>query len=135
MEKTFVVIPEKCTGCRSCELACAYSHPMASGQPGNPRIHAYNTKPPLERGIQVVCLQCDTAACMEACPAFALQRNLMTGAIEVHLDRCINCHACFNACSFGNIVLDPNSRVAKCDLCKGDPKCVQFCPTGALLYQ
>jgi anaerobic carbon-monoxide dehydrogenase iron sulfur subunit len=131
--KTFVVIPEKCTGCKSCELACAYAH-MADGQPGTPRINTYTIKPPMIEGIQITCLQCDTAACVEACPAFALQRNLETGAIEINLDRCINCHACYAACSFGNIVLDPNNRVAKCDLCGGAPKCVPFCPTGALQY-
>lgn len=133
--RIYYIYPEKCTGCRTCELSCAYSHTI-NGQPGVPRIHAYNTKPPLEKGIPVVCLQCDKAACVEACPTHALQRNMETGAIEVNYSLCINCHACFAACPFGNILVEPiTNRVAKCDLCKGSPKCVSFCPTGALLYK
>lgn len=134
-EKTFVVMPEKCTGCRTCELSCAYSHAIAQ-QPGVPRIRAYNTKPPLEKGVPVVCFQCDVAACQAVCPTKALQRNLETGAIFIDYGRCINCHACYAACPFGNIHIEHiNDRVAKCDLCSGAPKCAMFCPTGALTYR
>ncbi len=31
--------------------------------------------------------------------------------------------------------MDTNERkIVKCDLCGGDPKCVDFCPTEALRY-
>ena len=39
------------------------------------------------------------------------------------------------ACPFGNMLWDETYRcVQKCDLCGGEPRCVPFCPTGALLY-
>ncbi|MGM0596680.1 MAG: 4Fe-4S dicluster domain-containing protein [Myxococcota bacterium] len=135
MSKTFIINPEKCTGCRTCELTCAYTHTV-NNQPGISRIRAFNTKPPMERGVPIVCLQCDSAACVEVCPVGALQRNQETGAIDVDYERCINCHACYSACPFGNILIEPvNNRIAKCDKCGGDPQCVKFCPTNALEYK
>ena len=41
--------------------------------------------------------------------------------------------ACIVACPFGNMLWDDAySCVQKCDLCGGEPRCVPFCPTGAL---
>jgi len=39
------------------------------------------------------------------------------------------------ACPFGNAVYDAAGRaIIKCDMCKGDPECVRFCPNEALTY-
>ena len=38
-------------------------------------------------------------------------------------------------CPFGGPSFDPiEKRVVKCDLCDGNPVCVEVCPTGALQY-
>ena len=40
------------------------------------------------------------------------------------------------ACPFGNIHFDDERGAAiKCELCGGNPRCVEYCPTGALSYQ
>jgi Fe-S-cluster-containing hydrogenase component 2 len=42
---------------------------------------------------------------------------------------------CTVACPFGNAVCDAASgSIIKCDMCKGDPECVKFCPSEALTY-
>jgi Fe-S-cluster-containing hydrogenase component 2 len=83
----------------------------------------------------VVCLQCDTAACVAVCPAKALVRDEQTGAIVALHDRCVRCKACVYVCPFGNIAFDQAAdEVVKCDLCGGEPRCVQFCPTATLEY-
>lgn len=138
--KRLLVRPYHCTGCRSCEIACAFSHPAKGGAPGRSAIRAFSIEPPKqadrgEFGIPVVCLQCDRAACVTVCPTAALERDVVTGAVAYIAERCIKCRACAAACPFGNIVFDePSGKVVKCDLCKGEPRCAQFCPTQTLQY-
>jgi Fe-S-cluster-containing hydrogenase component 2 len=83
----------------------------------------------------VVCLQCDSAACVEVCPTRALERDEVRGAIVVRDGRCVRCRTCVYACPFGNVAFDTASdKVVKCDLCNGEPRCAQFCPTRTLQY-
>lgn len=43
---------------------------------------------------------------------------------------------CTLACPFGCAVYDAaTSAILKCDLCQGNPECVQFCPNKALEYE
>jgi len=134
MESRFIVTPNLCTGCRTCELACSFTHAI-EGKPGLSRIY------PLETGfkdlwVPVVCLQCEEAACIKSCLVDALARNPLTGAIDLDPDRCVRCMACVAACPFGCSLPDQTNRiVVKCDLCGGDPVCAHFCPTHALKYQ
>ena len=42
---------------------------------------------------------------------------------------------CVAACPFGNMLWDDVYHcVQKCDLCGGEPRCVPFCPTGAIAW-
>ncbi len=132
MDMMFRVVPELCVACGKCELACAFAHGR-DGAPGVSRIRVY--KRGLEAGTPIVCLQCGNAACAAACPVGAIKWNVDTGALEVDDEKCVNCHMCVAACPFGNVVAEPAlPKVAKCDLCGGSPRCVAFCPTGAIQY-
>lgn len=134
MNSRLVVNPNLCIGCRTCELACSFTHSV-DGKPGRTRIFM------LESGfkdlwVPVTCLQCDEAACVKSCLVDALRRNEETGAIELNQDACVKCMACVAACPFGCSLLDAaHDRVVKCDLCGGDPACARFCPTRALVYE
>jgi Fe-S-cluster-containing hydrogenase component 2 len=131
--KRLLVTPIRCTGCRTCELACAFSHP-ADGEPGRSAIRAFPAGGN-DKGTPVVCLQCDSAACVAVCPVSALSRQERTGAVVFVAERCIGCKTCVYACPFGNIGFDDDRRrVIKCDLCGGSPRCAQFCPTRTLEY-
>ncbi len=132
MEMIYKVSVERCIACGKCELACAFAHGV-EGKPAVSRIHILRRGP--EVGTPVVCFQCDDAACVAVCPTQALARNPVTGAVDMLRDRCITCRMCVAGCPFGNMLWDePYHCVQKCDLCGGDPQCVKFCPTGALLY-
>ena len=134
MKNRLVVVPDKCIGCRTCELACAFAHSI-DGKPGRSRIY------PLAAGFKemwtpVVCLHCEEPACKNACLVDAISLNEETGALEIDQEKCVKCMACVAACPFGCSLHDPiHNMVVKCDLCGGDPVCAHFCPTKALDFQ
>ena len=130
--KRYLVVPSRCTACRTCELACSFRHGVG-GLPGPSRIRAYLFGD--GKNVPLTCMQCDTAACVQVCPVDALVRSATTGAIEVHETRCVSCKACVAACPFGAMAMGPKqTHPHKCDLCGGEPACVAFCPTKALEY-
>ena len=131
MIKALVVNLDKCTGCRVCELACAYKHFKAMN-PARSRIRVVRAAhEPID--APVYCIQC--GLCIDACPFNAISRDLKTGAIKVDVDKCTGCGMCVHVCPYGAASIDPESGKALiCDLCGGDPECVKVCPENVLLY-
>jgi len=133
VEARLVVTPTLCIGCRTCELACSFTHAV-DGKLGLSRIY------PLDGGfkelwVPVTCLQCEDPACAKSCLVNAITRNPETGAMVLDDDRCVRCLACVAACPFGCSLHDgQNGIIVKCDLCGGDPVCAHFCPTKALEF-
>ncbi|MFC1865804.1 4Fe-4S dicluster domain-containing protein [Chloroflexota bacterium] len=147
-----IAIPNRCVGCRRCELACTefnegfsqptlarinirrnwgfgpkgaqigYSH--AEGRFGNHRI------------IQETCKQCaHPTPCALACPYDAIETVAPANARVVNPDKCEGCRTCQAACPWGMTTFDEVAEKAhKCHLCNNDPECVKNCPTGALRY-
>ncbi len=82
------------------------------------------------------CQHCDEAPCIYACLTGALNRDPVSGVIDVDQEKCIGCWTCILACPFGAIKQDTEQEKAiKCDLCRGAdvPACVANCPNEALL--
>ena len=131
--KQLIVRPEKCIGCRTCELVCSFGHyQQFSPRLANITVLEYEAA---TLAVPVVCQQCEQASCMKVCPVRAISRN-EDGVVTVNYDRCIGCRLCTNACALGNMSYSPRLRkVFKCDQCGGDPKCVRYCPGGALAYE
>ncbi|KUH32602.1 oxidoreductase [Thermococcus celericrescens] len=125
-EKMWILItPDKCSGCRLCEVACSLEHegiiwPEAS------RIRIYELLP----GVNVphTCVQCPDYPCVESCNFDALSVDEKTGAVLVDEEKCTKCGACVLACP-GNVPRIPTGKgsVVICDLCGGNPKCVEVC--------
>jgi len=134
MNYRFVVNPSLCTGCRTCELACSFSHQI-DGKPGKSRIY------PLDGGakdlwVPVACLQCEDPACVKSCLVDAITFNPETGAYDLDENKCVRCMACVAACPFGCSLHNAhNDLVVKCDRCGGGPVCAHFCPTTSLSSQ
>jgi len=123
--------PEKCTGCKQCELACSWIQ-TGTFQPSKSviRVHVFDEQASF---APYACFQCDEAWCMKACPVHAIDVDESTGAKIVIDEVCVGCKLCVIACPFGTIFFDRSSDTAtKCDLCAGDPACARACPTGAI---
>jgi Fe-S-cluster-containing hydrogenase component 2 len=129
--KFIIVDVKKCTGCRCCELICAATKENEF-IPAKSRIKVVNFS---RDGVSVpnVCLQCrDNPACQQACPVDAISVTKY-GALIINPDLCIECGKCVEACPYGMIEMEEGGPI-KCDLCGGNPKCVEYCSAKALKY-
>ena len=122
--------PDKCVGCTVCEYACAFEKEKVFN-PLKSRIRTVRLHPLIN--LAVTCRLCEDAPCVAACPRDALEQSEKTGVIMVDEEKCNGCGWCIEACDYGAITLHPEKRVVVvCDLCDGEPKCIEWCPEEAL---
>ncbi|MDN4571469.1 4Fe-4S dicluster domain-containing protein [Enterobacter hormaechei] len=134
MNQFILADPEKCIGCRTCEVACMMSH-QSSATPV-----AFTSRIRVVKGgtftTAVGCHQYEDAPCANVCPTGAIHHA--AGAWLVKQSRCIGCKSCMVACPFGAMqvrVVEDRVQALKCDLCahrESGPACVEACPTHAL---
>ncbi|MFW6136320.1 MAG: 4Fe-4S dicluster domain-containing protein [Chloroflexota bacterium] len=152
--KTVFVNPERCIGCKQCQIACAVEHSqsknlyqaLAEDRKPRPRVLVapgiY-----LDTSFPNKCRHCDPAPCMTVCPTGAISRDEDMDIVVVDGDRCITCAMCAMVCPFDVITFYPSYRARvdkavaiKCDHCierqrQGDtPACVEACKVSALLF-
>jgi Fe-S-cluster-containing hydrogenase component 2 len=129
--KRISVIPERCSACRICELACALFH-FRSNNPKKSAIRVFSLYPNPILRTPIVCRQCDDPECMEACPVGAI--DFADETVRIDTELCTGCMACVEACPYGAIFTHPEvDHPIKCDLCSGSPRCVRACPKNALV--
>ena len=140
--KEIFVLPEKCLGCHTCELACAVEHSRAKSlygamaeKPG-PKSRVYVEWVRLDLNMPVLCRHCEDAPCMHACIAGAISRQ---GEVVItNPDKCIGCWTCVMVCPYGVIGRHLEEHKAyRCDRCpdRDVPACVSACPANALVYR
>lgn len=149
-----LVRPDRCLGCRSCELACMNHHMdpgdgrrsaqnavlrirAERGRPSEGDIGHAHHGPHLLSSSVVLCLHCDEPECVGACTAGALTKG-PDGAVRLEPELCVGCLVCLEACPHGAIYHDPATNlVVKCDLCQGReaPACVEACVVDALYLE
>ncbi len=131
MTKSLRIIPDKCTGCMQCELACSWVQ-TGTFQPSRSvvRVNVFDEEASY---APFTCLQCAEAWCMQACPVNAIAIDPVFGAKIVLTPTCVGCHLCTIACPFGTVFTLPGTdQASKCNLCGGQPACATACPTGAI---
>lgn len=150
--KTVFVNPERCVGCKQCEIACAVEHSktrtlyqaVSESPRPRPRIHVapgiY-----LSSSFPNKCRHCDPAPCMAVCPTSAISRS--GDIVLIDGNRCITCAMCAMVCPFdviryyeSAVVLGVRTVALKCDHCierqqaGRQPACVEACKVGALQF-
>ncbi len=140
-----IVNPDRCTACKTCELACATAHTQSGSLIG--AVMGNEILFPRNRVVEIAevklptqCRQCEDAPCVKVCPTGATYHA--EDFTAVNLDLCIACKLCMMVCPFGAIQISTqhvgirDKRVAvKCDICvdrPGGPACVESCPTKAI---
>lgn len=131
-----------CTGCKTCEIACAVSHSnskniedaiLESPKPKQ-RVHVIVKK---EKIKILRCVHCKKPKCIEACENEAIYKE-ENGRVVIDKEKCIGCWNCIEACPFDAITKWEELNIAiKCDLCGGADTlaCVEACPTEALTME
>lgn len=152
---TVFVNPERCIGCRQCEIACAVEH-SRSKDPGSaymetpvPRTRVHVEPGPVpSTAFPNRCRHCDPAPCLQVCPTGAITRDAELGLVLIDEGRCIGCAVCAVVCPFDVLTFhptedgpSPDTAVAlKCDGCverlrrNEVPACVEVCKVEALVF-
>lgn len=130
-QRILIADMDKCSGCRSCVVACSLAK-EASFSEAKSRIQV-EKKEEVCLGIPFLCEHCTDAPCMASCPVQAIHRETETGITRVQFEKCTGCGACVDVCPFNGVRLDAERNVALiCDLCDGNPVCVETCVSGGI---
>jgi benzoyl-CoA reductase subunit BamC len=130
-EKIIKVNTDKCTGCRSCEVACSAFHATPQYSITNPsrsRIHVFRNELEDEY-VPVYAGEYTPAQCN------GRQVHTLSGK-EYTL-----CTFCGASCPSRDLFKEPDSGLPlKCDLCESnpplaEPMCVQVCEPGCLTFE
>jgi Fe-S-cluster-containing dehydrogenase component len=123
--KKLSVVPNLCIGCRECELMCSLKHHgVFNPAMARIRVNRFAEEKCYE---PAACMHCDAPECAQACPVEAMSPDERTGAMVIDDEACTMCYQCAEACPHGAINIAPGGEVLKCDLCGGEPVCVEFC--------
>jgi len=131
-QRKFVSVdPGKCIGCGICEYACTVEKGEGVWNPLRSRIRVVRMAPVFN--FALTCRGCDDAKCVKACPERALSQSENTGLLIIDQTKCKGCDWCVQACDHGGITIHSDTgKAIACDLCEGEPKCVESCPEEAL---
>lgn len=151
-QKGFYIDVSRCTGCKTCSVACADRNNSPVGMhlrrvtaheggawsqtaEGSWRqnVFAYN--------LSIACNHCANPVCVAVCPTKAHFKRAEDGLVVIDTAKCIGCGMCAQACPYGAPHLDRDARkMRKCDGCLDrtsqglQPVCVESCPQRAIEF-
>ena len=140
---------KRCTGCRTCAVACKDYHDLGPGVVFR-TVHEYaagawrlNEEGAWDQDVtafyvSLSCSHCSNPVCLRICTAGAVSKDAR-GFVTIDHEACTGCQLCAAACPYHAPRFDEASgRVEKCDGCfdriaRGRaPLCVEACPQRAL---
>jgi len=155
--KAFVFDTLKCHGCYSCQIGCKDEHcgnswmPYAMPQPETGQFWFRMTQK--ERGatpqvkvsyVGVLCMHCDDAPCIDACPTEGALYQRPDGLVIIDPQKCTGCQLCVPACPYGVVFYNSGLQIAqKCTGCAhlidrgwpiATPRCVDNCTADVSVF-
>lgn len=144
----------KCNGCYNCFLSCRDEYygndypSYSAAQPLNGQFWMQISE--IERGvypkpkvsyIPKPCMHCESAPCMDAAKDGAVYRR-DDGVVMIDPDKAKGQQGIVNACPYRVIYWNEEKEIPqKCTMCahrldegEKEPRCVESCPTGALVF-
>ncbi|MCL1880157.1 MAG: 4Fe-4S dicluster domain-containing protein [Actinomycetia bacterium] len=140
----------RCTGCKTCELACkdykdlgpgialrvVYDYEggefKASGSAYSQNVFSYH--------VSKACNHCELPACSAGCPSGAISKD-DNGLVYIDPETCIGARNCVSACPYSTPKFDEEAKKGvKCDGCRLrveaglKPICVEACPLRVLEF-
>jgi Fe-S-cluster-containing dehydrogenase component len=136
--KEFFLDPQRCIGCKACEMACAECE--TNGQETMIHVDYIDRLLSPQTTVQV-CMHCEDPTCAKVCPADAITKDENGVVHSAMTERCIGCSNCVVSCPFGvPKKMEPMDLMMKCNMCLDrtsvgkKPMCATVCPSGALFY-
>jgi len=158
MANAMLIDTSKCTGCRSCQVACKQWNQLPTETKNNKNVYPDSsflsartwTNTVFKESIQkdelrwfftkIQCMHCMDATCVKVCPTGAA-RKTDQGAVIIDQKKCSGCQFCVQNCQFEVPKYDKKTNTAKkCSLCYDriavglDPACAKTCPSGAVQF-
>jgi len=127
----FVIDVGKCTECKRCAIACSLAK-TGIVRMRSSRIEIRPNWPDVPEVRVCRFEDCEGQPCIGVCPVSAISN--VDGVVLIDGEACIGCGACEAVCPYHAIRIE-NGKAFKCDLCGGDPACVNECVTGAIEYR
>jgi tetrathionate reductase subunit B len=144
----------RCSICYSCQVACKdefvgniyppYSYTQTDLE------EAWIKVSEIEKGkyphskvypVPVLCMHCDKAPCIAACPVSGCIYRTSGGVVIIDPAKCNGCKACIDACPYGVILFNDDKNICqKCTLCHHrldegkEPACIDACPSGVFVF-
>lgn len=143
----FEFIPEKCSACGACAVACMDQNDIDIPGGETPfRLVARREVNGTSEYSSSACRHCADAPCAAVCPTGAMFRDEETGLVLSDRVRCVGCRRCAGACPYGAVSFfrrsgETRAKAEKCHGCRGRvlsgllPACVKACPVEALLFR
>jgi anaerobic dimethyl sulfoxide reductase subunit B (iron-sulfur subunit) len=151
MQYGFYLDISRCTGCKTCQLACIDYHDLA-GRLTYRRVFDYEGGTWEQRKdgswlqdafvyhVSLSCGHCSKPVCVKVCPTGAMHKE-DNGIVRVNRQVCIGCGYCTMACPYGSPrISEVTNTSSKCDGCYArleqakQPICVEACPLRALEF-
>lgn len=151
-QKAFFLDATRCTGCKTCEIACKDYHDLGvdytyrrifdyEGGEWNQASEGVWENSTFVYHVSVSCNHCDNPACTKVCPTGAMHKDSDTGLVSVDADKCIGCGYCAMACPYGAPTVDRDLKHSvKCDGCANrvaegkNPICTEACLLRCLYF-
>ena len=147
----FFVDLSKCTGCKTCQVACKDKNNLEVGRNFRrvseyaggtwKEVHGAWQQDVFAYYVSIACNHCAKPGCVEVCPKQAITKRADNGLVLIDQKKCIGCRDCEDACPYDAPQYNRAiRRMSKCDGCidrisvGAQPTCVDACPQRAIEF-